>query len=72
MSEGRAFLSHKGWDNLENYWYSDNEVLPDYQLREIAADVRVDRGIPWSDVLSTGRKKKFGTAIVLSDIRKKF
>ena len=20
MSEGRAFLSHKGWDNLEKYW----------------------------------------------------
>src|SRR5208337_3210229 len=29
MSEGRAFLSHKGWDNLENYWGFKNTQKTD-------------------------------------------
>ena len=46
MYEGRAFLTHKGWDNLENYWYQTKGLLPGHRLREISADVRIDLGNP--------------------------
>ena len=72
MSEGRAFLSHKGWDNLENYGDQTKgycRVTSFVRFQQMCGQTGESHGVGrhQPDV-----RKKFGTAIGLSNIRKKF